>query len=158
MTYPLKMINAVVIYHSGYGHTERMAAAADKFGPGASAESDARRSTFDFPPVDRDWVWNCVIAMRVMADKHAVSVSRIALAWLLARPCATRVIIGVKRIAQLTDNLRATDIVLTAEKLAHLDAISAMPLPYPGGMIDHQDAQRYPKPFTAKAQNETQRL
>lgn len=27
MSHPLKMINAVVIYHSGYGHTKRMAAA-----------------------------------------------------------------------------------------------------------------------------------
>ncbi len=27
MSHPLKTINAVVIYHSGYGHTERMAAA-----------------------------------------------------------------------------------------------------------------------------------
>ncbi|MEG3111133.1 aldo/keto reductase [Pantoea sp. T14] len=153
MTHPLKMINTVVIYHSGYGHTERMVAAVATFGPDASAGSEGRRNTFDFPPVDRDRVWNFIAAMRVIADKHAVSVNRIALAWLLARLCVTSVIIGVKRIAQLTDNLRATDIVLTAEEGKHLDAISAMPLHYPGWMIDHQDAERYPKPFTSKAQN-----
>lgn len=34
MSHPLKMINAVVIYHSGYGHTKRMAAAVAE---GASA-------------------------------------------------------------------------------------------------------------------------
>lgn len=124
-----------------------------KFGPGSSAESDSRRSTFDFPPVDRDLAWRCVAEMRDIADKHAVSVSRIALAWLLARPCVTSVIIGVKRLAQLTDNLGATDIVLTTEELAHLDAISAMSPHYPGWMIEHQDAERYPQPFPLKAQN-----
>lgn len=123
-----------------------------KFGPGAAAESDSRRSKFDFPPVDRDLAWRCVAEMRVIADKYAVSVSRIALAWLLARPWVTSVIIGVKRIAQLTDNLGATDIALTAEELTHLDAISAMSPHYPGWMIEHQDAERYPKPFTFKAQ------
>ena len=35
MTHPLNTINAVVIYHSGYGHTERMAAAVAK-GAGAT--------------------------------------------------------------------------------------------------------------------------
>lgn len=91
--------------------------------------------------------------MRAIAGKRAVSVSRIALAWLLPRPWVTSVIIGVKRVAQLTDNLGATDIILTAEELAHLDAISAMPSHYPGWMIEHQDAERYPKPCTFKAQN-----
>ncbi|MGK9175095.1 aldo/keto reductase [Yokenella regensburgei] len=107
----------------------------------------------DFPPVDRDLAWRCVAEMRVIADKYAVSVSRIALAWLLARPWVTSVIIGVKRVTQLTDNLGATDITLTAEELTHLDAISAMSPHYPGWMIEHQDAERYPNPFTFKTQS-----
>ncbi|MDV5140180.1 aldo/keto reductase [Chimaeribacter arupi] len=129
-----------------------------KFGPGASAESDARRSQFDFPPVDRDLAWRCVAEMRDIAGKHAVSVSRIALAWLLARPGVTSVIIGVKRSDQLTENLGATDVVLTTEELARLDAISALSPHYPGWMIEHQDGERYPRPFPSTAQHETQRL
>ncbi|MEB7923045.1 hypothetical protein NGJ69_04800 [Atlantibacter hermannii] len=74
-----------------------------------------------------------------------------ALAGLLARSCLTRVIIGVKRAAQLTGNPGETDIVLTAEELAHLDAMSAMSPHYPVGMIEHQDAERYPTPFISKA-------
>lgn len=60
---------------------------------------------------------------------------------------ATSVIIGMKRLAQLTDNPGATDIFLTAEERAQRDAISAMPPHYPGWMIDHQDAERCPRPF-----------
>lgn len=89
--------------------------------------------------------------MRAIADKHAVSVSRIALAWLLARPYVTSVIIGAKRLDQLTDNLGAIDVALTAEELAHLDAISALAPHYPGWMIAREDAARFPDPFTARA-------
>jgi len=122
-----------------------------KFGPGAGAQNDARRTTFDFPPVNRELAWKCVSEMRAIADKHAVSVSRIALAWLLARPYVTSVIIGAKRLDQLTDNLGAIDVALTAEELAHLDAISALAPYYPGWMIAREDAARFPDPFTARA-------
>ncbi|MEA9391959.1 aldo/keto reductase, partial [Acerihabitans sp. TG2] len=113
-----------------------------KYGPGSSADGDSRRSNFDFPPVDLDRAWQCVAEMRVIAERHGVSVSQIALAWLLVRPYVTSVIIGVKRIDQLDDNLGAADIILTAEELVRLDAVSALPPYYPGWMIEHQDAAR----------------
>ncbi|MDR3436271.1 aldo/keto reductase [Telmatospirillum sp.] len=118
-----------------------------KFGAGAPTAEGSRRSNFDFPPVDLDRAWPCVAEMRVIADKHAVSVARIALAWLLAKPHVTSVIIGAKRMEQLEDNLGAVDIVLTEDELARLDAVSALPPYYPGWMIDHQDASRRPQPF-----------
>ncbi|WP_205951775.1 aldo/keto reductase [Pantoea stewartii] len=124
-----------------------------KFGSGSSADSDSRRSKFDFPPVNRDLAWRCVAEMRDIADKHAVSVSSIALSWLLARPWVTSVITGVKRSAQLTDNLGATDIILTEEEMLRLDTLSALSPHYPGWMISHQDAERYPQPFPTKAHN-----
>lgn len=122
-----------------------------KFGPGASAEAGARRSHFDFPPVDLERAWPCVAAMRSIADAHGVSVARIALAWLLAKPHVTSVIVGAKRIEQLEDNLGAVDVVLTDDELAGLDAVSALPPAYPGWMIDRQDAGRVPRPVTDAA-------
>ncbi|EPW7974553.1 aldo/keto reductase [Cronobacter turicensis] len=124
-----------------------------KFGPGAPEASDARRSTFDFPPVDRDLAWQCVAEMRVIAQARSVSVSQIALAWLLARPAVTSVIIGVKRQEQLTDNLGASNITLSAEELARLDTVSALPPHYPAWMIARQEAQRYPQPAGIHAEN-----
>jgi aryl-alcohol dehydrogenase-like predicted oxidoreductase len=38
-----------------------------KFGPGAETPNDARRTAFDFPPVDKDRAWACVAAMREIA-------------------------------------------------------------------------------------------
>ncbi|KVG09169.1 aldo/keto reductase [Burkholderia vietnamiensis] len=122
-----------------------------KFGPGAPTDAGARRAHFDFPPVDLERAWPCVAAMRTLADARGVSVARIALAWLLAKPHVTSVIIGAKRIEQLEDNLGALDVVLSADELAHLDAVSALPPGYPDWMIERQAAGRYPQPFVPAA-------
>ncbi|RDU96312.1 aldo/keto reductase [Trinickia dinghuensis] len=122
-----------------------------KFGPGAPVEEGSRRSNFDFPPVDLDRAWPCVAQMRAIADARGVSVARIALAWILAKPYVTSVIIGAKRIDQLEDNLGAVDVVLTEEELARLEAVSALPPSYPNWMVDRQNASRIPLPFTPVA-------
>ncbi len=124
-----------------------------KFGPGASTEKGSRRSHFDFPPVDLDRAWPCVAEMRTIADAHGVSVAQIALAWLLAKPHVTSVIIGAKRIEQFEDNLGAVEVVLSGEELERLDTVSALPPSYPGWMIDRQDASRRPLPFRPGASN-----
>ena len=98
----------------------------------------ARRVAFDFPPVNRDRAFDCIDAMRPIADAHGVSVARIALAYVLAKPFTTSVIIGAKTVEQLDDNLAAVDIRLTPEELAQLDAVSTLPAEYPGWMITRQ--------------------
>ena len=54
-----------------------------------------------------------------------------ALAWLLARPGVTSLIIGARDEAQLADNLAATELVLAAEEHARLEQVSRPPLLYP---------------------------
>lgn len=104
----------------------------------------ARRATFDFPPVNRDRAFDCVDVMREIADARGVSVARIALAWVLHQRFVMSVIIGAKTTEQLDDNLAAADIRLTAEELARLDKVSALPPEYPGWMIERQSANRLP--------------
>jgi aryl-alcohol dehydrogenase-like predicted oxidoreductase len=118
-----------------------------KFGPGSAAPNDARRTNFDFPPVDKDRAWACVAAMREIGDARGVSVARVALAWLLAKPVVMSVIIGAKTVEQLDDNLAAADLVLSAEEIERLDAVSALPDEYPGWMFARQGAARTPAPF-----------
>jgi aryl-alcohol dehydrogenase-like predicted oxidoreductase len=118
-----------------------------KFGPGSSAPNDARRANFDFPPVDKDRAWACIAAMRDIGDARGVSVARVALAWLLAKPHVMSVIIGAKTVEQLDDNLRAVDLTLDADEIARLDSVSDLPAEYPGWMLARQGAARRPKPF-----------
>jgi aryl-alcohol dehydrogenase-like predicted oxidoreductase len=121
-----------------------------KYGPG-SVDSGGRRANFDFPPVDADRAWACVAAMREVAAKHDASVAAIALAWILAKPFVTTVIIGAKRLDQLEQNLAAVGVKLDADDLKKLDDVSALPPEYPGWMIDRQTAVRRPPPFVPKA-------
>jgi aryl-alcohol dehydrogenase-like predicted oxidoreductase len=118
-----------------------------KYGPGSNGPEGARRTNFDFPPVDRDRAWACVAAMREIGDAHGVSVARVALAWLLAKPAVMSIIIGAKTVAQLDDNLAVTSLALTADEIAKLDAVSALPAEYPGWMLQFQGGGRIPAPF-----------
>ena len=122
-----------------------------KFGPGANTPEGARRSTFDFPPVDKERAWPIVEAMREIGAAHGVSVARVALAWLLAKPHVMSVIIGAKTIEQLDDNIAAAELTLSAEELARLDEVSALAPEYPGWMLDRQGGARRPRPFKPAA-------
>ncbi len=98
----------------------------------------SRRTDFDFPIVDKERAWNILDVMAPIAKAHGCSPARIALAWLLAKPVVTSVILGAKRIGQLEDNLAAVDITLTAEDIQALDEVSALPPEYPGWMLPVQ--------------------
>jgi aryl-alcohol dehydrogenase-like predicted oxidoreductase len=76
--------------------------------------------------------------MAPIAEAHGCSPARIALAWLLAQPVVTSVILGAKRVSQLEDNLAAVNITLTAEEMQTLDDVSALPPEYPGWMLPVQ--------------------
>ncbi len=117
-----------------------------KFGPGAPTAEGARRTTFDFPPVEQDRAWACVAAMREVGDSHGVSLALVALAWLLARPHVMSIIVGAKTVAQLEDNLAAVELTLSADEIAKLDAVSELPSEYPQWMLARQ-GDRVPKPF-----------
>ena len=119
-----------------------------KYGPGSESTNSGRRVTFDFPPVNKDRAWEIVAAMRKIGDARGVSVARIALAWLLAKPAVMSVIIGAKTVEQLDDNLAATDVMLTAEEMKSLDEISAIGVEYPAWMFAMQGGGRVPKPFS----------
>ncbi|SER89544.1 aldo/keto reductase [Rhizobium sp. NFR03] len=118
-----------------------------KYGPGAPGNGEGRRATFDFPPVDKDRAWACVAAMREVGEKHGVSVAEVALAYILAKPFVSTVIIGAKRLEQLEQNLKATEVRLDAGDLDRLDAVSALAPEYPGWMLERQGANRRPEPF-----------
>lgn len=115
-----------------------------KFTRDSSAPHDARRATFDFPPVDRDRAYTIIDVMRAIALEKSVSVAQVALAWLLHQPAVTSVIVGAKTPAQLEDNLGAVDVKLTPAELDRLHQVSVLPREYPGWMLERQGGDRYP--------------
>lgn len=113
-----------------------------KYGRDVQAEAGSRRTQFDFPPVAMDRAYDVIDVLRELAAAKGCTVAQVALAWLLHQPHVSTVILGAKRMDQLDDNLGATAVRLTAEELAKLDAVSQLPVEYPGWMLNFQGATR----------------
>jgi len=113
-----------------------------KFGRANQKPEGSRRSEFDFPLVDKERTWKILEVIAPIAQAHGCSPARISLAWVLAKPFVTSVIIGAKRIDQLHDNIAAVDVKLAAEEIKKLDEVSALPLEYPGWMLGFQGSNR----------------
>ena len=113
-----------------------------KFSRENQTPEESRRSTFDFPIVDKERAWRILDVLRPVAAAHDTGVATVALAWVLAKPFVTSVIIGAKRPDQLQQNLDSVNLRLSAEEIARLDEASALPPEYPGWMIPRQNATR----------------
>jgi aryl-alcohol dehydrogenase-like predicted oxidoreductase len=95
-------------------------------------EGSRHAREWDEPPVyDEDRLYDTVDVLVEIAASHGVSAARVALAWLLDRPGVTSVIVGARTDEQLSDNLAAASLQLSAEEHARLDEVSRPPLIYP---------------------------
>ncbi|MEG3133767.1 aldo/keto reductase [Rouxiella sp. T17] len=84
------------------------------------------------PPVrDENKLYDIIDVLVEIAEARGVSAAQISLAWLLAKPVVTSVIVGARSEEQLKDNLLAAQITLTADELERLDKVSQPPLLYP---------------------------
>jgi aryl-alcohol dehydrogenase-like predicted oxidoreductase len=89
-------------------------------------------SEWNEPPVyDEDRLYDTIEVLVQIAEDHGVSAAQVALAWLLARPGITSVIVGARTDEQLADNLAAADLELSPEEHARLEEVSRPRLIYP---------------------------
>jgi len=72
----------------------------------------------------RERTWDVLETVQDVAEERGATMTQVALAWLDTRPAVASVILGARTTAQLRDNLGAADLVLTAEEVARLDAVS----------------------------------
>jgi aryl-alcohol dehydrogenase-like predicted oxidoreductase len=113
-----------------------------KYSRDTQSPQGSRRTSFDFPPIDRERAYNVIDAMRLIAKAHEVSIARVALAWLTHQSHVTSVIIGARTREQVVDNLAAAELKLTAQELETLTQVSALPPEYPGWMLELQGRDR----------------
>ena len=102
----------------------------------------ARRTGFQFPPIDEARGFDAVEALERIAKEKRATIAQVALAWLLARPGVTSIIIGANKMSQLEDNLKAADLELTAAELEVLSATTVPAPQYPQWMIERQNEGR----------------
>ncbi|MFD0517249.1 aldo/keto reductase [Paractinoplanes durhamensis] len=75
-------------------------------------------------------------AVQKVADEVGATPSQVAIAWTAARSAAIVPIIGARSLAQLTDNLGAVDVTLTAEQVGALAAATDFSLGFPHDFIN----------------------
>jgi aryl-alcohol dehydrogenase-like predicted oxidoreductase len=105
-----------------------------KYRRDASPTGETRQlsGTWNEPPVrDQEKLYDTIEVLVEVAAAHGVSAAQVALAWLLANPAVTSLVIGARTDEQLIDNLGAASLELTADEFAALDKVSAPELIYP---------------------------
>jgi len=100
---------------------------------GNAAEGSRHLSgDWDEPPIyDEDRLYDTIEVLIEIGTAHGVSAARIALAYLIAKPAVTSVIVGARTTEQLADDLASAELVLSDEEMSRLDEVSAQPLRYP---------------------------
>lgn len=84
------------------------------------------------PPVrNPEKLWDTVDLLVQIAGGHDVSPTQVALAYLLAKPAVTTLVIGARREEQLVDNLHTADLHLANDEIDALDEVSAPEMIYP---------------------------
>jgi aryl-alcohol dehydrogenase-like predicted oxidoreductase len=86
-------------------------------------DDDIRSKNKLFRPPLYDTALAALAELHPIAHRHHTTVGNLALAWLLAQP-QTTAIVGVRNAIQAQENAKATDIRLSTQDLADIDAIS----------------------------------
>jgi aryl-alcohol dehydrogenase-like predicted oxidoreductase len=104
-----------------------------KYRRGVQAPAGSRHlSEWDEPPVnDEEKLYDTIEVAVEIGKARGVSAAQVSLAWTLARPAVTSLVVGARTAEQLRDNLAAADLQLSQDELARLDQVSREPLRYP---------------------------
>ena len=99
-----------------------------KYQRGQSAPADSRAAE------KPDWVWQRTDAlhdqlesMAVLARESGASMVQYVLAWTLAQPSMASLVVGAKRIEQVTEMIAACDVQIPPEHFAKIDELCPRP-------------------------------
>ncbi|HVX64062.1 MAG TPA: aldo/keto reductase [Pirellulales bacterium] len=99
-----------------------------KYRRGQAPPSDSRAAE------KPDWIWKQDDALfdrleriEVLAGQIDVPFSQYSLAWTLAQPAMSALVVGVKRVEQIQDAVASAGISIPAEHLAEIDAVCPPP-------------------------------
>ncbi len=102
-----------------------------KMGRRKTPPAGSRSATDASWEVPEERLFTVTDALESISQEIGHSIPRVALAWLLSRPTISSIVIGARNVAQLRDNLAATEVKLTREQIARLDQASDTRPAYP---------------------------
>jgi aryl-alcohol dehydrogenase-like predicted oxidoreductase len=96
-----------------------------KYRPGAPVPDDSRAASRSMSRFIRQWLddrtLSAVDALRPVAGEAGLTLSQLALAWVLSRPNVTAVIAGATRPEQVRENVAASGVTLSGDTLRAID-------------------------------------
>jgi aryl-alcohol dehydrogenase-like predicted oxidoreductase len=101
-----------------------------KYRRGNPRPKGARLSDVD-PGFDEQKAYNIVEELDRIATSHNATVTQAALNYILRKPGVTSVVIGIRTIEQIIDNLKTTDWEMRTEEAVKLDKVSKPAQVYP---------------------------
>ena len=111
--------------------------------------SGARRSEFNFPPVDERG-YDAIDVLTDISKSKNVTIAQLSLAWLLAQKGVTSVIVGANKMSQLEDNLGSVNINLTKDEISKLSNVTMPKKLYPQWMVEWQNNRKSLNPDELK--------
>ena len=97
--------------------------------PPAGTRLEAWKDSWAMTATDQNW--RTLDGVLSVAKRLDTTPAAVALAWLLAKPEVSSVIVGARNVPQLQDNLRALQLKLTPEDVRELDEVSKPAWGYP---------------------------
>ena len=115
-----------------------------KYRPGAHPDTTTGRIGATPDEWEESWThrateanWRTLAAVESVAAAHSgATPAQVSLAWLLARPAVSSVVIGARTVEQLRANLAGAELKLKPEEVDALTAASATRLPYPARAVN----------------------
>ena len=95
-----------------------------KFGQTGLTVSRMILGTGSFGKQTDEREFETVARVQKIAEQHGTSITTLSVAWVLANPAITSVILGASRVEQLTDTLPAADCKLDSALKTRLDEVS----------------------------------
>lgn len=115
--------------------------------PAADTRAGSQKDLYQWVSADyakSDRNWNTIDAVARIAQEIGVTPAQVALSWLVNRPGVAAPIFGARTLAQLHENLGATELTLSAEATKELEAVSApQPSGYPYGNFGEWQRERW---------------
>jgi aryl-alcohol dehydrogenase-like predicted oxidoreductase len=98
-----------------------------KYRPGEPVPEGSRgaRSNWNLESASSRRRFEILGSLEAMARERGVTLSQLAIAWLMANPAVTSPILGARTMEQLEENLGAAVVSLTAEERTAIDALVA---------------------------------
>lgn len=98
-----------------------------------------------FVPFDREHGFRVIDRVKEVAKRRGATPAQVSLAWLLARPAISSVIIAARTNERLEENIRSIDLALAEEDLRLLDEVTNPGDPYPKWMVYQHDQAEDPR-------------